>query len=429
MKSSALRFRAASLAAVWFGVLAPSARATACEPGALIEALSPVGATPARAVPDVARQRPVDATALSAVELSRLPAMARTDGLLRQAGVPWAWHRLDASRLETALQEAGGTLIVAALAGEGAEPACQVLTRSTTAARAGESPDPDRPAEASAGTLLALLPMRDARSPEPIALVQDVLRAMRADFRLAMRMGVNYAPQGFWVVSPWLTEGRIRRGLDMDGPVPGLQGRAETRVGTTGVGLGLTRGLTRDTSLTLLLSHQRSRLDTTVTFPAIGPVPAQRIDSTGHQEDTLLGVGLYSRIVRQGGVLPAVLLDARAFAPSAHSRTGGSASLSTLYELERGWAVVASVGADTERPEAGPSRHGRFATAGASVQLSPRWMLTLDAGRKELRDLPGSQPLQRARLYRSLGSLAYLALVVDRDGPDRRAAVTFARPL
>ena len=56
-------------------------------------------------------------------------------------------------------------------------------------------------------------------------------------------------------------------------------------------------------------------------------------------------------------------------------------------------------------------------------------MATVDAGRREVRDLPGTQPVQRLRPYQSFSSMAYLALVVDREAQDRRTTVIFARPL
>jgi hypothetical protein len=156
--------------------------------------------------------------------------------------------------------------------------------------------------------------------------------------------------------------------------------------------------------------------------------------SNSRQEDTLLGLGLYSRLVRQDGALPTVLFHGRAFAPSTHSRAHGTAALTPLYELSKGWAISATLGADAERPdverpETAPSRFGRSAALGASAQISNRWMLTVDAGQRELRGLPGKQSVERLRIYHSFASMSYLALVIDQEGPDRRATLTFARPL
>jgi manganese-dependent inorganic pyrophosphatase len=47
----------------------------------------------------------------------------------------------------------------------------------------------------------------------------------------------------------------------------------------------------------------------------------------------------------------------------------------------------------------------------------------------ELRGLPGKQSVERLRIYHSFASMSYLALVIDQEGPDRRATLTFARPL
>ena len=105
------------------------------------------------------------------------------------------------------------------------------------------------------------------------------------------------------------------------------------------------------------------------------------------------------------------------------------AALTPLYELSKGWAVSATVGVDAERPEAAPSRFSRSATLGASAQIASRWMLTVDAGQRELRGLPGKQSIERLRIYHSFASMSYLALVVDQEGADRRATLTFARPL
>jgi iron complex outermembrane receptor protein len=46
-----------------------------------------------------------------------------------------------------------------------------------------------------------------------------------------------------------------------------------------------------------------------------------------------------------------------------------------------------------------------------------------------LRGLPGKQSVERLRIYHSFASMSYLALVIDQEGPDRRATLTFARPL
>jgi hypothetical protein len=220
----------------------------------------------------------------------------------------------------------------------------------------------------------------------------------------------------------------LHRESEVASPVTGLPpGRAETRVRASSAGFGLTRGLTRDTSLTLLLAGQNSRLDTAVSFPAmgLGPVP----QPPGRQHDTLLGLELHTVLMREHGAVPAVLLNGRAFAESTHSRASGSAAVSALYDLGQGWGVAATLGADAERPESGSSRQGRSATLGASLQLSPRWMATVDAGRREVRELQGSQSVQRLRVYHSLASLSYVALVMQREGSDRRVAVTFVRPL
>jgi hypothetical protein len=251
---------------------------------------------------------------------------------------------------------------------------------------------------------------------------------MVSDFRLAMRVGAQYAPQGAWVISPWLTRATLQRSAQVDAPVPGLpKGQADTRVRLDGVGMGLTRGLTRDTSLTLLLTRQSSESTTDVSFPALGPLASQRLRDS--QDDAMVGLGVYSQLVREGPGTPSVLLNARLLAASAHSRAGGNVALHSLLDLGQGWGLAAAIGADAQRPEGAPSQHSRFATLGASAQLSPQWMATADIGRRELRDLPGTQPVQRLRLYRSFSSMAYLALVVDREAQDRRTTVTFARPL
>jgi hypothetical protein len=82
-----------------------------------------------------------------------------------------------------------------------------------------------------------------------------------------------------------------------------------------------------------------------------------------------------------------------------------------------------------EPAEKAPSRFGRSATLGASAQISNRWMLTVDAGQRELRGMPGKQSVERLRIYHSFASMSYLALVIDQEGSDRRATLTFARPL
>jgi hypothetical protein len=394
----------------------PVADSAACEARTLVEALSEASATPSRS----ASRSPVQAVPLPAAELAALPALASTESLLRRVGLPLAWHRIDRNMVDAALDAGGGTLIVAAAQADGGQTECQVLTRD----RAGSTP-----LKASQATVLALLPVQPAAEG---FVLQEVVRGMVADFRLAMRVGTQYAPQGAWVISPWLTDARLQRSLAVNTPQPGVKAKADTEVHTTGAGVGLTRGLTRDTSLTLLLAHQQSRIETTTTFPPSIPAPARRDNS--RQEDTLLGLGLYSRLVRQDGALPTVLFHGRAFAPSTHSRAHGTAALTPLYELSKGWAISATLGADAERPdverpETAPSRFGRSATLGASAQISNRWMLTVDAGQRELRGLPGKQSVERLRIYHSFASMSYLALVIDQEGPDRRATLTFARPL
>ncbi len=430
MTSFVLRRWAQTWVPALCGLLMPAASSAACEPEALVAALSRTSVQAPRAL----AQTPPDARPLQPTELAGLPVLARTESLLRRVGIPWAWHRVDPDSLGPALAAGGGALIVARTGTEG-DPQCQVLTSTPLGAgavRIGESERSaqDRPAQPA--MVLALLPARDAGASEPVPSLQEVVLGMLADFRLAMRVGGQYAPQGAWVVSPWLSVATLQRSADAQLPLPGLpslRGRADTRVRVTGAGFGLTRGLTRDTSLTLMLTQQRSRLDTAVSFPAFGPVPAQHFKSAGRQEDTLAGLGLYSVLVREQGAVPALLLNARVLAPSAHSRTAGNATLTSLYQLGHGWAVAAAVGADAERPEAAASRHARFATVGASAQLSERWMVTADAGQRELHGVPGTQSMQRLRLYRSFGSMAYLALVMDREGGDRRTTLTFARPL
>lgn len=403
------------------GLLPVPAAWAACAPGALIEALSQARVTAARS----ATPAWPDAAAVPAAELAGLPALGRVQSLLGQVGLPWAWHRLGPPALEVALDAAGGVLVVAQVPADGAEPVCEVWTQSRTASlRAGEAGG----AATATPALLALLPLAGARAPEAAVSVHEALREMQADFRLAMRVGGQYAPRGVWVLAPWLSGATLERSQAVLGPLPGLQGRADTRARVSAAGIGLTRGLTRDTALTLMLQPQRSALDTVVSFPAIGPWPAQQVRRSGHQSDTLVGIGLYSQWLRADGPRPAVLLQARAFAPSAHSRASGAGSLTALHEGGSGWALAATVGAEAERPEGAPSRQARVATLGASTPLAARWMLTVDAGRRDLRGQPGTEPVERLRLYRSLGPMAYLALVIDQEGPDRRATLTFARP-
>ena len=414
MTSFSRRRRVHALAIALATFMIPVAQSVACEARTLVDALSEASTTP----PGVTSRSPVQAAPLPAAELAALPALASTESLLRRVGLPLAWHRIDRNMVDAALDAGGGTLIVAAAQADGGQTECQVLTRD----RAGSTP-----LKASEATVLALLPVQPAAEG---FVLQEVVRGMVADFRLAMRVGTQYAPQGAWVISPWLTEARSQRdGASTIGP--GLKAQLDNRVQTTGAGVGLTRGLTRDTSLTLLLAHQKSRIETTTTLPPGIPMPAQRNNS--RQEDTLVGLGLYSRLVRQDGAVPTVLFHGRAFAPSTHSRAHGMAALTPLYELSKGWAVSATLGADAERPdveraEMAPSRFGRSATLGASAQISNRWMLTVDAGQRELRGLPGKQSVERLRIYHSFASMSYLALVIDQEGSDRRATLTFARP-
>jgi hypothetical protein len=391
--------------------LIPVADSAACEARTLVEALSQANFVPPRTAP----RGPALADPLPAPELAALPALASTESLLRRVGLPLAWHRIDRTRVDAALEAGGGSLIVAAAQADGSQTECQVLTRDSAGSTA---------LKATQTTLFALLPVQGA--PEGFVL-QQAVRSMAADFRLAMRVGTQYAPQGAWVISPWLTDARLQRSLAVNTPLPGVKAQADTEVHTTGAGFGLTRGLTSDTSLTLLLAHQNIFSDTTVSFPPGLPLPAQR--SQDRQEDTLVGLGLYSRLLRQDGARPTVLFHGRAFASSTHSRANGLVALTPLYELSKGWALSATVGADAERPEAAPSRFGRSATLGASAQISKRWMLTVDAGQRELRGLAGKQSVERLRVYHSFASMSYLALVIDQEGSDRRATVTFARPL
>ncbi len=403
-----------ALTLVISALLMPFTDSAACEVRTLVEALSQVSV----ATPRAASRSPFQATALPEAELAAMPALASTQSLLRRVGLPLSWHRMDSAMLDAALDAGGGTLIVAAGTADGGQSPCQVLTRDSAAGTQ---------LRAQHATVLALLPLREASPSDAGFSVHDVVRGMVADFRLAMRVGTQYAPQGAWVISPWLTEARLRRSAEVGTPLPGVKAQAQSQVQTTGAGVGLTRGLTRDTSLTLLLAYQESRVDTTTTFPAGVPLPAQR--SNVRQEDTLLGLGLYSRLVRQDGALPTFLFNGRAFAPSTHSRANGHAAVTSLYELADGWSVSAALGADAERPEAAPSRFGRSATLGGSAQISNRWMVTLDAGQRELRGVSGKQSIERLRVYYSFASMSYLALVIDQEGPDRRATLTFARPL
>jgi hypothetical protein len=392
-------------------LLLPVADSAACEARTLVEALSGASAASVRAAP----RGPALAEPLTAAELATLPALASTESLLRRVGLPMAWHRIDRARVDAAIEASGGSLIVAAAQADGSQTECQVLTRE----RADGTP-----LKATSATLFALLPVQTANEG---FVLQEAVRSMVADFRLAMRVGTQYAPQGAWVVSPLLTDARLRRSVEVDTPLPGVKARADSEVHTTGAGFGLTRGLTRDTSLTLLLAHQNIHSDTRLIFPPGLPLPAQR--SHARQEDTLAGLGVYSRLVRQDGSWPTVLFQGRAFAPSTHSRANGTAALTSLYELVNGWAMSGTLGVDAERPEAAPSRFGRSATLGASAQISNRWMVTADAGQRELRGLSGKQSLERLRIYHSFASMSYLALVIDQEGSDRRATLTFARPL
>lgn len=393
--------------------LAPAAARASCEPGNLVDAF--VQASPSTARNDPGR--PIAAEPLAPEQLLAMPALANLEAALRRVGLPLAWHRMDSSALDAALQASGGALIAAQTRAEGRDVECIVLTQAGLQAGRPASP-----------TLLALLPARDAPTSLAPGAVQQVVRGMVSDFRLAMRVGAQYAPQGAWVISPWLTRATLQRSAQVDAPVPGLpKGQADTRVRLDGVGMGLTRGLTRDTSLTLLLTRQSSESTTDVSFPALGPLASQRLRDS--QDDAMVGLGVYSQLVREGPGTPSVLLNARLLAASAHSRAGGNVALHSLLDLGQGWGLAAAIGADAQRPEGAPSQHSRFATLGASAQLSPQWMATADIGRRELRDLPGTQPVQRLRLYRSFSSMAYLALVVDREAQDRRTTVTFARPL
>lgn len=408
------------------GLMAPAASSLACETAALVEAFSQTNAT-ASAAPS---QRPVQAQRLQEAELGQMPALARTESVLRQVGVPLSWHRMEASMLDAALDAGGGTLIVATANAQGSGHECEVLTPAGAGSKAARVAD--RTSQSPA-TLLALLPVREPQAAGELRTVQDALRGMLGDFRLAMRVGGQYAPQGAWVISPWVSTATVQREMSVEVPVPGLPmslpGRAEIKLRVNHAGIGLTRGLTRETALSLLLVPQHSRSDATVSTAAFGPVPAMQLGSTQRQDDTLVGLGLYSLLVRQQGAVPNMILQGRGFGSSANIRAGGQAQLNALYDLGRGWAVAGTLGADAERPEGlAPSRFGRFATLGASAQLSPRWMVTLDAGQRELRNLPGSQSVQRLRVYRSFASMAYLAFVVDQEGQDRRATVTFARP-
>jgi len=389
--------------------LIPVADSVACEARTLVDALSQANVAPPPARP----RGPAPAEPLPPSELAALPALASTESLLRRVGLPLAWHRIDRAMVDAALDAGGGSLIVAAA--NGSQTECQVLTRDSGGSTA---------LKATPVTLFALLPVQAAAEG---FVLQEAVQSMVADFRLAMRVGTQYAPQGAWVISPWLTDARLQRSVAVNTPLPGVKAQADTEVHTTGAGFGLTRGLTRDTSLTLLMAHQNIHSDTTVSFPPGLPLPAQR--SHDRQEDTLVGLGLYSRLVRQDGARPTVLFHGRAFAASTHSRANGLAALTPLYELSKGWAVSATVGADAERPEAAPSRFSRSATLGASAQIASRWMLTVDAGQRELRGLPGKQSIERLRIYHSFASMSYLALVVDQEGADRRATLTFARPL
>lgn len=387
----------------------------ACQVRALVDALSQAGPGPARPPSSL---RPVQAAAVSAAELAAIPALASAESLLRSVGLPLAWHWMDRDMIEAGLEAGGGTLIVAEPKAGGGEVECRVLTPESAATLL---------AQATQAPVMALLPVGQAQSSGGGFVVRDRVRDILADFRLAMRVGTQYAPQGAWVISPWLTEVSLRRDSQVQTPLPGVQARSDTRLRTTGAGVGLTRGLSGDTSLTLVLAHQYSRGQTTIDFPDSLPLPAQRIDV--RQEDSLLGFGLYSRLTRQDGLQPNLLFQGRAFTPSRHSRANGSAALTPLYELANGWSVSATMGTEAERPEAAPSRFVRLMTLGAGAQLSSRWMVTVDAGWRQVRGFSGTQSVERLRLYHSFASMSYLVLVIDREGQDRRATVTFARPL
>jgi hypothetical protein len=160
--------------------LIPAVDSAACEARTLVEALSQATATPPRA----ASRDPVQAAPLSAAELAALPGLASTESLLRRVGLPLAWHRIDRAMVEAALEAGGGTLIVAAAKADGGQTECQVLTREG----AGKVAAPPAPA-----SVLALMPVQAAAEG---FMWQEAVRSMVADFRLAMRVGTQYAPQG-----------------------------------------------------------------------------------------------------------------------------------------------------------------------------------------------------------------------------------------
>lgn len=425
-----LRRFAPSLTLACCGLLAPATGSASCEPGSLVDAFSQTQA----AAPRMGSHRGVQAHRLQEADLARMPKLAYTEDMLRAVRMPLAWHRLDASLVDAALDASGGALIVATSKAEGDAPECAVLTPASAGAVRPHAPQGPGHSVGTQPALLALLPVSEAKPDDGSPSGYEALRGMLADFRLGMRVGGQYAPQGVWVVSPWVSTATVRREMIVDTPMPGLKASVDSRSRVNSAGIGLTRGLTRDTALSLLLIPQHSRSEVTTSVPGLSipgvfSQPPQQLKSTQRQDDTLVGIGLYSLLVRQRGAVPNVILQGRGFGSSANIRAGGSAQLNTLYELGTGWAVAATLGADAERPEGlAPSRYGRFATLGASAQLSPRWMVTLDAGQRELRDLPGSQSVQRLRVYRSLASMAYVALVIDQEGQDRRATVTFARP-
>ena len=399
------------------GLLAPWAASGACQLDALMQAWLQAPVRPA-----VQAAAAVDARRPSPAELAGLPELQRIEAQLRTVGVALAWHQLQARALPAALEQAGGPLVLAGRTDAG-ELRCELW--------AGDGAAPGLSVAAAAPAVWALLPpaVGDGPGSGSVVSVQAQLRGLAADFQQAMRVGAMYAPAGAWVVSPWVSAASLSRSMAVDSPMPGLQGRADSRVQSTVLGLGLTRGLTRDTAVSLLLLQQRSRTDTVVAFPALGFLPAQQTRLASRQDDTSLGLGVYSVLVRAEAATPAVLLDVRAQAPSAHVRAGGRAAVTALQSLGGGWALAASLGADAERPQAAPSRQARFATLGASASLSPGWTATFDAGQRELREQGGSQaqPVHRLRLYRSLDAAAYLAWVVEREGPDQRLTVTFAR--
>ena len=187
-----------ALALVISALLIPLADSAACEVRTLVEALSQVSVSTPRA----ASRKPFQAAPLSEAELAAMPALASTESLLRRVGLPLTWHRMDSAMVDAALDAGGGTLIVAAGKAEGGQSQCQVLTRDSAAGTQ---------LRAQQATVLALLPLRESNASDEGFSVHDAVRGMVADFRLAMRVGTQYAPQGAWVISPWLTEARLRR--------------------------------------------------------------------------------------------------------------------------------------------------------------------------------------------------------------------------